>query len=142
MRYRELTPADDELISQAFEVIRRNYREDSHHVGSAVRTRSGDVYAGVHMESPGQDVCAEWVALGMAVSSGQREFTCIVAVRPTGPDGSMPGVMSPCGICRELLNYYAPDIDVIVPAPDGPAKVKISELLPLPYASSRPPEPV
>ncbi len=134
MNYRELSAQDRELVAAAFEAIRRGYRKDRHHVGAALRARSGKVYAGVHLESPGVDVCAEWTALGMAVSAGEREFSCVVAVRPSGPGGSQPEVMSPCGVCRELLHFHAPDIDVIVPTPQGPRKVSISELLPIPYA--------
>ena len=133
MEYRELDERDRELIRAAFEVLSRCYRDGYHHVASAVRAVSGEVFAGVHLESPGVDVCAEWVALGMAASAGRRELECIVAVRRAGPGGSQPGVMSPCGVCRELLYYHAPELDVIVPTPDGPRKVGICELLPLPY---------
>lgn len=134
MKYRDLTQADEELLAAAFAAIRRNYRADHHQVGAAVRAASGQVHAGVNMESPGVDVCAEWVALGKAVSAGERRFSCVVAV-------NRRGVMSPCGVCRELLHHYAPDIDVIVPDEQGrPTKVTISELLPIPY-NKRPPAP-
>jgi len=133
MNCRELDERDRELIRAAFEVLRRCYRDGYHHVASAVRTGSGEVFAGVHLESPGVDVCAEWVALGMAASAGHRELECIVAVRQGALDSSAPEVMSPCGLCRELLYYHAPGLDVIVPTPDGPRKVGICELLPLPY---------
>ena len=139
MEYRELTPADEELIAAAFEAIRRNFLRDRHHVGAAVRAGSGRIYSGVHMESPGVDVCAEWVALGSAATAGEREYTCVVAVKRSGERGGVPGVMSPCGLCRELLYYYASGADVIVPAEGGPRKVGISELLPMPYTENRPP---
>ena len=132
MNYRELTQQDEQLIAAAFAEIRRNYRTDHHQVGAAVRAGSGDVHTGVNMESPGVDVCAEWVALGKAVSAGERLFNCVVAVNRTR-------VMSPCGVCRELLRHCAPDIDVIVPDQEGrPRKVTISELLPIPYKKRAP----
>ncbi len=135
MNYRQLSSQDEELIAAAFEVAARGHREDCHQVGAAIRAGSGKIYAGVHMESPGVDVCAEWVALGMAASAGEREFTCAVAVSGPAPDGC---VMSPCGVCRELLYFYGPDMEVIVPHEAGPRKVRVSELLPIPYADDHP----
>ena len=110
MEYRDLTAEDEELMAAAFEALDRGYREGHHHVGAAVRAGSGGIYTGVHMESPGVDVCAEWV-----------------------------GVMSPCGVCRELLFSYGSEMDVIVPDEDGRVrKVRIRELLPIPYTDYRP----
>lgn len=135
MEYRELSPEDEELLAAAREVIRDNYLKDRHEVGSAVRAASGEIYTGVHLESPGVDICAEWVALGKAISAGQRDFTCVVAA-------GRRGVMSPCGVCRELLLRYAPNADVIVPDEQGrPRKVTIGELLPIPYNRKRPAAP-
>jgi cytidine deaminase len=139
MDYRDLTAEDEELIAAAFEAIRRGYRQDRHGVGAAVRTGSGKVYTGVCMESPGVDMCAEWVAMGSAATAGERTFTCVVALEPSGADRGTPSVMSPCGVCRELLHFYGPEMDVIVPAKPGPRKVKISELLPIPYKQNRSP---
>ena len=113
MDYRELTEQDQALVAAAFDVIRRNHREGCHGVGSAVRAASGEVYVGVHLESPGVDVCAEWTAVGAAATAGERELLCIVAA-------NRDRLMSPCGVCRELLHYYSPEMDVIVPAPAGP----------------------
>jgi cytidine deaminase len=141
MRYRVLDPAEERLIAAAFDVIDRNYVRGRHHVGSAVRASSGVIYVGVHLESPGGDVCAEWVAIGSAVSAGEREVTACVAVRRSGPGGTRPGVMSPCGACRELLTHYGPEAEVVVPTPAGPKKLSIGELLPIPYDQNRPPEP-
>ena len=139
MEYRDLTAEDEELMAAAFEALDRGYREGHHHVGAAVRAGSGGIYTGVHMESPGVDVCAEWVAMGAAATAGQRKFTCIVAVRKSGPERKTPGVMSPCGVCRELLFSYGSEMDVIVPDEDGRVrKVRIRELLPIPYTDYRP----
>jgi len=131
MECRELSGADRELVDAAFEAIRRNHWPDHHHVGAAVRAGSGKVYVGVHLESPGVDVCAEWSAVGSAAAAGERELTCIVAANPKS-------LMPPCGICRELLHYFSPQMDVIVPTPDGPKKVTVAELLPIPYAQPKP----
>jgi len=133
MNHRDLSEQDRELIKAAFDAIRANYVQGRHHVGAALRAGSGKVYAGVHLESPGQDTCAEAVAVGSAATAGERKLACIVAVKRSGSNPDRPVVMSPCGICRELLYYYGPGMDVIVPTPDGPRKVAIGELLPIPY---------
>ena len=131
MQYRELNGSDLELIDAAFEAIRRNHWPDHHHVGATVRAGSGKIYVGVHLESPGVDVCAEWSAVGSATAAGERELLCIVAA-------NCRLLMPPCGVCRELLHYFSPHMDVIVPTADGPKKVWISDLLPIPYAQPRP----
>ena len=72
---------------------------------------------------------AELVALGAAMTAGEREFTHIVAVR--GPEGAE--LLPPCGNCRQLLSDYAPGCQVIVPTPAGPRKAPAKELLPFAY---------
>jgi hypothetical protein len=47
-----------------------------------------------------------------------------------GVDGE---VVSPCGICRELITDYGPQAWVIVPGAHGAEKVLIAELLPNKY---------
>ncbi len=99
-----------------------------HTVGAAVRTAGGKIYVGINVYSV-HGACAEQVALGAAMTAGEREFTDIVAVR--GPEGAE--LLPPCGNCRQLLSDYAPSCRVIVPTPAGPRKVPAKELLPFAY---------
>ena len=124
-----LTQADFSLIVKATEIIQARYKEDHHHIGAALRTKDGQIFAGVHVEAYiGRiTLCAEAVAIGMAESAGDHEVDTIVAV---GVDGT---VVSPCGMCRELISDYGPQARVIVPGIDGPVKVTIQELLPNKY---------
>ena len=126
----DLRQEDLELIQAAREAIGRNY--DGVHfnftVGAAVRCGDGSVYTGVNVYSI-HGACAEQVALGAALTVGEREFTDIVAVR--GPEGAE--LLPPCGNCRQLLSDYAPGCQVIVPTPAGPRKVPAKELLPFAY---------
>ena len=117
------------LIEAARAIIARRYRPNWHSVGSALRTRSGRVFAAVHLEANvGRiAVCAEAVALGMAAAEGDTDVECIVAVSRDGQ------VVSPCGMCRELISDYSPDARVIVPGADGPDVVTVGELLPNKY---------
>jgi cytidine deaminase len=127
MKYTPLDAADRELIDAAADVIRRNYTPPRHVVGAAVRAASGRIYTGVNIETCGYGPCAEPVAIGGAVSQGERVFTTIVAVG--GWDKRMP-VIPPCGNCRQLLFDYAPDAWVILEVDGSPVKVLARELLP------------
>jgi cytidine deaminase len=138
-----LSAADQALVAAARDVVRRHYRYGSHTVGTALRTHDGQVFAAVNLDTTvGRlAVCAEPVALGQAVLAGAaRGFEVIVAVRhprPAHVHDPVPdeaiAVVSPCGGCRDLLFDYAPDADVIVPGLAGPVRVRLRELLPVPY---------
>ena len=134
MEYLPITESDQELIEAATSVIRKNYVPGKHHVGAAIRCKSGRIFAGVHLESYATDICAEAVALGMAASNGEREFECIVAV--TMAEAREFRVISPCGTCRELIRFYGRDIEVIFVEDGNLRKCRVSDLLPGPYVDS------
>ncbi len=116
----------EDLLEQARSLIERRYRKGYHEVGAAIHTRSGRTFAAVHLEANiGRiAVCAEAVALGMAAAEGDTEVDYVVAVNSKGE------VVSPCGMCRELISDYSPSAKVIVPAPDGHTVTTVEELLP------------
>ena len=126
----ELRQEDLALIQAAREAISRNY--DGLHfnftVGAAVRCGSGKIYTGVNVYSL-HGACAEQVALGAAITAGERQFLAIAAVR--GADGAE--ILPPCGNCRQILSDYAPDCAVILPAGNGIPKIPARELLPFAY---------
>ncbi|MBD3886713.1 cytidine deaminase [Phormidium tenue FACHB-886] len=117
---------DKELIENARSIIIKRFKEDYHHVGAALRTKSGKIFSAVHLEAyVGRvAVCAEVIAIGMAAAAGDTELETIVAVDRKGR------VVPPCGMCRELICDYAPDCKVIVTEAEI---VTISELLPRKY---------
>lgn len=127
---RELDKLDYVLIERAKKVIRENYREDWQTVGAAVRGKSGAVYSGVNVYSI-HGACAEVVALGTALSSGEKGFDCIVAVGGRGSDK----IFNPCGNCRQFMHDHCPDIEVIVMTDMGVKKATVAELLPFPWES-------
>lgn len=126
----ELNEKDLELIGAARRAITANYDGERymHTVGAAVRAAGGKIYVGIDVYSI-HGACAELVALGTAMTAGEREFTHIVAVR--GPEGAE--LLPPCGNCRQLLSDYAPGCQVIVPTPAGPRKAPAKELLSFAY---------
>jgi cytidine deaminase len=135
IKYLPITGEDHELMQAATAVIQENYVPGKHHVGAAIRGRSGRVFAGIHLESNVIDICAEAIALGIAASNGEREFECIVAV--TMADGKVPRVISPCGACRELVRFYGLDINVIFLEEGNLRKCAIRHLLPAACLDSR-----
>ena len=120
---------DKRLISSAKKIIKSCFKENYHHAGAALRTKGGKEYAAVHLEANvGRiAVCAEAIAIGMAAADGDTNIDTVVAVDRSGE------VISPCGMCRELISDYAPDAKVIVPTEQGETVVSISELLPNKY---------
>lgn len=117
---------DDELVALAKEAMQFSYSPYSHYrVGAALLTKDGKVFKGCNIEngSYGASNCAERTALFKAVSEGEREFAAIAIAA----EKSMPW---PCGICRQALNEFAPDIRVIVACGDERAEAPLPELLP------------
>src|ERR1700736_2658997 len=107
-----LNQRDEELIEAAREVIQRSFDRGRHQVGAALLSASGRIYSAINVGSRRISICAEEIALGMALSNGDRTFDAIVAVTMLNK-GDKPQVVSPCGICREVVSYYGPDISVI-----------------------------
>jgi cytidine deaminase len=139
-----LGPDDEKLIESARQAIAKLYKENRHHIGSALRTKGGRIYTAVHLDTyvGRASVCAEAVALGRALADGESEIEAIVSVRHPRPAESdrTIRIVSPCGICREMLVDFAQGSRVIVPSENGPVAVDVGELLPRKYAvpKSRP----
>ncbi|MBM7871397.1 cytidine deaminase [Clostridium pascui] len=119
---------DLKLIEEAKQVINKNFDEvdENHTVGAALRCKNGNIYVGVNVYAV-HGSCAEYIAIGTAITAGEREFDTIVAVRSPEKNNTL---ISPCGNCRQMLMQYAPDIKVLIQTEDGIQKVCIKELLP------------
>ncbi len=133
-----LSERDRTLVDAARDLITRLYEPDRHHVAAALRTKSGRVFTAVHLDTYVGccAICAEAAVVAKAASEGERELDTIVAVRYRGR--GEPKIVSPCGICRELLNDYG-DPKVIYSNNGSVHKARASRLLPSRYA--RPEEP-
>jgi cytidine deaminase len=105
-------------------------------VGAALRGTSGRIYTAVNLSARyvGQvDVCAEAVAVGMAMAAGERGLDSIVAVQRGSRGSRSPRgrIVPPCGVCREMLNDYAPEVTVLLAGPKGTTvRRKATDLLP------------
>ncbi|MCI5565883.1 MAG: cytidine deaminase [Clostridiales bacterium] len=118
---------DEELLDMAKQAMAFSYSPYSHYkVGAALLTQDGRVYTGCNIEngSYGATNCAERTALFKAVSEGALTFTTIaIAAEKAAP--------WPCGICRQALNEFAPDLRVLVTWGDGQRdEMPLQQLLP------------
>ena len=132
-----ITAADQALIDAAKALIEQRYTENRHHIASAVRGASGRVYTGLHLDTyvGRASVCAEAVALGQAMAGGELAIEAIVSVRHPRPREQHQDckVVSPCGICREMLTDFAAGSAVILLRDDAHVRIRVEELLPAKY---------
>lgn len=111
----------EELMSLATEAAKHSYHPYSgFSVGAALLTVSGKVFTGANIEnsSYGATCCAERVALFSAVFAGEREFSAIAVTA------------MPCGICRQTLSEFAPNLAVYVADEGKINEYTLEELLP------------
>lgn len=122
-----ITPAvRDELIARAREALEMSYAPYSHYrVGACLLTESGKMYTGCNIEnaSYGATNCAERTALFKAVSEGERSFVAIAVV-------TEKFLGWPCGICRQALYEFAPNLLVIAACGDEVSSMLLRDLLP------------
>jgi cytidine deaminase len=132
MRKLPIDLGDVELMEAATALLTARYHSGRHHVAAALRTGSGEIVTGLHVGSRRINICAEQIALGAALASGHTTFSAGIAVIMMDA-GDLPRITSPCGVCREVLSFYAPDMSVIVDAGGEALKTYISDLLPAPW---------
>ena len=100
-------------------------------VGAAVLGGSGASFPGCNVESAsyGATICAERGAVVGAVAAGETAIRACVVVTPTLDPSS------PCGICRQLLAEFGPDVLVFAASSLGDSVyvAALGDLLPLSF---------
>ena len=96
-------------------------------VGAAVETAEGEVHAGCNVENASFSVtmCAERVAIGAAVTAGERSLRRVYVC------STSPEPVPPCGVCRQALAEFGPDLEVISEGAGGQVRTwNLLQLLP------------
>ncbi|MCX7615164.1 MAG: cytidine deaminase [Clostridiales bacterium] len=117
-----------ELVNIAREMRERAYAPYSHFaVGAALLCSDGEVFTGCNVEgaSYSNAICAERTALVKAVSCGKRSFAKLAV------SGNGKKFCTPCGICRQMLYEFSPELIILCANEDGEYEEhSMKELLP------------
>ena len=100
----------EELKAAAIAMLDRAYVPYSHFpVGAALECDDGTVFTGCNVENASYPagICAERNAIAHAVAEGHTQFRCIV-IAGRGEDFCVP-----CGICRQVMREFAPDLEIL-----------------------------
>ena len=125
-------PGDDRTMTllreRAFAAMERAYAPYSNfRVGAALLGSDGSVTEGCNVENAAfpAGICAERGALAAAVTRGVRDFEAVVIA--TEADEPTP----PCGVCRQVLEEFSPQMTVIAVTRNGrEGRWTLEELLP------------
>ena len=124
----------EELKAAAIAMLDRAYIPYSHFpVGAALECSDGSVFTGCNIENAsfGPTICAERTAVAKAVSEGHRDFVRIVVA------GRSKDFCVPCGVCRQVLREFAPNMEVICLNRAREAKrMTLRELMPCGFDST------
>lgn len=96
-----------ELVQAAQDAALSAYNPYSNFaVGCAILSKSGKIYRGCNIENASYSVtiCAERVAASQAILARDLEWDSIVVVSPQR--------VTPCGVCRQFLHEFAPQLRV------------------------------
>ena len=125
---------DTKLLALADKAMKNAYAPYSGFcVGAALLCADGAVYQGCNIENAAfsPTICAERTAFAKAVSEGYRKFTRIAIAATTEQ------FCPPCGVCRQVMMEFAPNLEVICLNGKGEAKhFTLKELLPYGFDSS------
>ncbi len=118
----------DELKAKAVAMLDRAYCPYSRFpVGAALECADGTVFTGCNVENAvyPAGLCAERNAMFHAVAEGHTDFVRIVIA------GRSEDYCVPCGICRQVMQEFAPDMEVFCLNGKGESKrFTVRELLP------------
>ena len=118
----------EELKAAAVAMLDRAYVPYSHFpVGAALECGDSAVFTGCNVENASYPagICAERNAISHAVAEGHRDFVRIV-IAGRGEDFCVP-----CGICRQVMREFAPNLEIICLNGAGEERTfSLEELLP------------
>jgi len=126
---------DRKLIDMATNAMGNSYSPYSRFkTGSALECSDGSVFTGCIIENAafGATLCAETVAIAAAVSAGKRSFRRIAIIS----EGN--AYCFPCGTCRQLLNEFSPELEVLSARADGRyVSYPLTSMLPMAFGKEQ-----
>jgi cytidine deaminase len=97
------------------------------HVGASILYDDGSIITGCNVENAsfGATICAERTALAAGVAQGKPAISAICVTNKTDT------MITPCGICRQVIWEFSQTVPVICSNQNGEHKIlTIGELLP------------
>lgn len=134
----DLPAADRELLAAALAAAEHSYSPYSNFkVGAALRLASGRIVGASNQENIAYPAgrCAESICMFSAATQFPDE--AIVALALTTPSGDSDELLTPCGVCRQVISEYRAHHDlpirIVMRGQQGPiyAVPDIHSLLPL-----------
>jgi cytidine deaminase len=125
-----------EIIQKAAEVMKNAYAPYSKFsVGCALISESGQYFMGCNVEnaSYGATLCAERVAIGQMLASGEQKIKELAIITSS----ERPCV--PCGICLQVISEFASGETPIILSSQNRKQIerlKLKDLLPKVYDKS------
>lgn len=110
------TDAVTSYVQAALEARERAYAPYSRfRVGACLVAEDGRAFVGCNVENAAYPAtrCAEQGALLAAVAAGARDFF-LIAIASDSVEYTLP-----CGVCRQMLSEFAPDLRVICANREG-----------------------
>ncbi|MCC6865332.1 MAG: cytidine deaminase [Ignavibacteria bacterium] len=116
------------LISTALDVMKNSHSPHSKFkVGAAILSKKGRIFKGTNVEFDALTltVCAERTALFSGISAGEKNFiACAIAANSNE-------FVYPCGLCRQALVEFNPNMEILLIAKDKRTKSFIlKEIIP------------
>ena len=101
---------DQALVDLALQARENAYAPYSNFsVGAALLCADGSVFTGCNIENASFPcgICAERTAAAKAISEGHRDFVALAVA------GASEAICTPCGLCRQFLYEFAPDLRIL-----------------------------
>lgn len=134
-------PVVAELLARARQLVDARYQVNRHQIAAALLTAEGRIFTGLHVEAMvgRASICAEAVALGKALEAGAGEVVLCVALRHPKPIEAdrRVRIVPPCGLCREILLDYGPNVQAVLENEGRPYLMPLSEMLPHKYRGTK-----
>lgn len=123
---------DEETIDKMYEIAKKTIEKayvpySEFPLAAVLMTKEGKFFTGVNIENAafGSTMCAERTAVFKAVSEGYKEFETLLILSKTKKP------VTPCGACRQVINEFSKDLEIIMMTYDKDKIIKTNrELLP------------